>query len=356
MTDSLQTAPFSAPSAAEAVPQVAVLGAGAWGRHLVRAFDDLGALAGVCDASTHVAEEIRRSHPSIDLWADLEEVLASDVAAVAVATPVPTHYAMARACLEAGKHVFVEKPLALRAADAEDLVERAERSGRVLMAGHLLLYQPAIRWIKQAIDEGRLGRLFSLHQERTKLGRARAVENALWSLGVHDVAVLLYLIGAEPETAWACGHRGLQAGVEDDVYLHLRFPGGIQAHLHNSWLWPENRRRLTVIGEAGMLVYDESSQTVALHQKRIDPDLRNVDGGEEIVFQGSADPLRLELAHFLECISNRARPLSDGRAGLAVVRVLESVFPIQDPGEADQRDHAATQSPGKRAELGQELD
>lgn len=332
------------------MPRVAVLGAGAWGRHVVRTFDDLGALAGVCDPSPQAAEEIRRTYQETRIWPDFEAVLASDAVAVAVATPVPTHYAMARACLEAGKHVFVEKPLALRAAEAEDLVERAERSGRVLMAGHLLLYQPAIGWIKQAMDEGQIGRIFSLHQERAKLGRARAVENALWSLGVHDVAVLLHLIGAEPESAWACGHRGLQAEVEDDVYLHLRFPGGIQAHLHNSWLWPENRRRLTVVGEKGMLVYDETGQTVVLHRKRIDAALRNVDGGEEIVFQGAADPLRLELEHFLYCVATGERPLSDGRSGLAVVRVLESVFPARNPRRADKKDRAVARREQNRGD------
>ena len=175
---------------------------------------------------------------------------------------------MASAALEAGKDVFVEKPMTLTAAESAKLIELAESNDqRVLMVGHLLLYQPAIQWIKKQLDEGMLGEVFSLHQERLKLGRARYIENVTWSLGVHDLAVLLFLTDEDPDSVFASGHCGLQERVEDDVYVHLHFPSGIRAHLHNSWLWPENRRGLTIVGEKGMLVYDEVNQRVIHHRK-----------------------------------------------------------------------------------------
>jgi predicted dehydrogenase len=245
------------------------------------------------------------------------------VPAVAIATPVPTHYPIAREALLAGKDVFVEKPITLSLAEAEDLAKLAKQLDRVLMVGHLLLYQPAIQWIKQYLAAGELGQVHSLHQQRLNLGRARAVENVLWSFGVHDVAVLLHLVGAAPTRIYATGQRVLQAKVEDDVYLHLGFPGGVQAHLHTSWLWPERRRGLTVVGSKGMLVYDEIAQTVTLHKKGITPELANRDEGAEVVFSGSGEPLKLELEHFLARVADRAAPLSDATSGVEVVRVLE---------------------------------
>ena len=147
-----------------------------------------------------------------------------------------------------------------------------------------------------------LGSIYHLHQERKKLGRARYIENVTWSLGVHDVAVLLYLVGEEPQAVYASGHCGLQKNVEDDVYVHMEFANGAKAHLHNSWLWPENRRQLTIIGEKGMLVYDEVAGKVIFHRKTIDQDLNNQDVGCETVFEGTEPPLRLELQHFIDCV------------------------------------------------------
>ena len=171
-----------------------------------------------------------------------------------------------------------------------------------------------------------MGKVFTILQERKKLGRARKVENVLWSFGVHDVAVLLHLVGEAPVKVSAVGHCGLQEdlGIEDDVYLHLDFSNGIQAHLHNSWLWPENRRCLTIVGSKGVLVYNEIEQTVKLHRQRIDPETLDITNeGEEIVHEGAKQPLEIELAHFLDCIKSRETPKSDGRSGLEVIRVLE---------------------------------
>lgn len=306
---------------------IAVIGAGNWGRNLVRTLSGLKALTAVAEASEELREKLAEDYPGVDLHSDYKELLdSSEVKAVAIATPAPTHHAVAKAFLEAGKDVFVEKPMTMTADEAEDLVQIADKEGRVLMVGHLLMYQPAIEKIKGLIVDGAIGDVFTIHQERKKLGRARNVENVLWSFGVHDVAVLLYLVGDAPIKVDAFGHSGLQPelGIEDDVYLHLGFESGVQAHLHNSWLWPENRRCLTIVGSQGVLVYDEVEQTVKLHRQDIDPktlEIRN--DGEEVVHEGAKQPLEIELSHFLDCIETRQTPKSDGRSGLEVIRVLE---------------------------------
>ena len=304
-------------------PCVAVLGSGVWGRNLVRTFHKLGALAAVADPASSVRREVAAQFPGVAVHADLASVLRSEVAAVGIATPASTHHAVVKEALLAGKDVFVEKPMTLRSVEAEELAYLAEREGRVLMVGHLLLYQPPIQYIAQQLKAGRLGQLYSLHQERVKLGRVRSVENVLWSFGVHDIAVLLHLVGCEPDTVRAVGQRVVQPGIEDDVHLHLTFGGDVQAHLHVSWLWPETRRRLTVIGSEGMLTYDEMSGAVTFHRKTVGPDLIHHDSGEEVVFSSKDDPLPLEIEHFIARVRDRGRPLSDGWDGMRVVRVLE---------------------------------
>jgi len=303
--------------------KVALIGAGNWGRNLVKNFYHLGVLAAVVDEDERRLHEVGKDYPNVKLLNSTDDVWDMPVSAVAIATPAPTHYALAKTALMAGKDVFVEKPFALRATEAEELSSLARENSCLLMVGHLLLYQPAIRWIKDFIAQGNLGKLYSLHEERLNLGRARAVENALWSLGVHDVAIFLDIVGEKPRELKVTGQQALQPGIEDDVYLHLSFPGGVFAHLHASWLWPEKRRRLTVIGDEGMLVYDEIAQTVTWHKKSINSKLENVDKGEEVVFRGDAEPLKIELSHFIECCKNRAKPYSDGESAVAVVQVLE---------------------------------
>jgi len=303
--------------------KVIVVGAGQWGRNLVRTFYELGALAGVAEASPELRNKIQTDYPGIPIYADYRLALETDAKAFAVATPAHTHARIAEELLAAGRDVFVEKPITLAAEEAERLIRAAEKTGRILMVGHLLLYQPAIQKVSELIRDGKIGRLQSLHQERMKLGRARAVENVLWSFGVHDLAVIHYLVGQAPTDIQTIGHRIVQRSVEDDVYVHLSFGNGVKAHLHTSWLWPEQRRRLTVVGTTGMLIYDEDAQTVTLHRKTIDEELSIVDEGAELVFRGEAQPLALECQHFLSCVETRQTPLSDGRNGLEVVRILE---------------------------------
>jgi predicted dehydrogenase len=309
----------------QATPPVGVIGAGNWGKNVVRTFHGLGALAAVAEANTAMHPALAAAYPGVPVFEEYRDMLAGPVKAVVVATPAPSHHAIAREALLAGKDVLVEKPMTLSTTEAADLVALANQQGRILMVGHLLLFQPAVQWIKAYLESGALGRVCALYQERLNLGKARAVENALWSLGVHDVAVMLYLMGGAPDRVEAIGQCVLQPAIEDDVHLHLGFAGGAQAHLHTSWLWPEKRRRLGVLGTAGMLVYDELDQTVTLHRTWITPDdLRNCDQGSAVLFRGSGEPLALEAAHFLECVATRSSSLlASGAHGLEVVRVLE---------------------------------
>jgi predicted dehydrogenase len=318
----------TSPSNLAALPKVALIGAGNWGKNLARNFHELGVLAAIAEPSETLRESLAKDYPDTAVHTSYEPILTdTSIDAVAIATPVPTHHAVASAAIAAGKDVFVEKPMTLTSADARDLVQKAEAADRILMVGHLLLYQPAIQCIKAYLDEGKLGKIYSIHQERVKLGRARYVENVTWSLGVHDVAVLLYLTGESPRILHASGHCGLTDKVEDDVYLHMDFVSGIKAHLHNSWLWPESRRYLTVVGEKGMLVHHEMTGEVELHHKTINTDLQNEDAGAEIIFKkDNQQPLKLELQHFVDCVQNRTTPISDGRNGLEVITALERIM------------------------------
>ncbi|MDP9225015.1 MAG: Gfo/Idh/MocA family oxidoreductase [Actinomycetota bacterium] len=302
---------------------VAVLGAGRWGRNLVRNLYELGALDAVVDPRPEVRSEIEATYPGVAVLAEAKDAFASDVNAVVIATPAVTHASLALAAVQAGKDVFVEKPFSLSVEEAERVVREAYAAERILMVGHMLLYQPAVRWIRRCVGEGLIGSLIGLHQERLNLGTVRTVENVLWSLGVHDVAALLYLIGEEVLRVTAWGQRALQEGIEDDMYLHLQFESGVEGHLHASWLWPERRRRLSVVGTDAMLVYDEEEHVVVLHRRHVRKDLSVEDLGAEVVFTGEVAPLRAELEHLLECIRTRATPISDGESALRVIRVLD---------------------------------
>ncbi len=307
---------------------VAAIGAGAWGANVVRTLSGMGRLRVIAEASPALREKCRVEYPGVDVVADYREALTdAAVSAVTIATPAPTHHSIARDCLLAGRHTFVEKPLTLAADEAQDLVNAAASADRVLMVGHLLIHKPAVNAVREILKSGQLGAVRTYHQRRAKLGRARAVENSLWSLGVHDVAVILHLAGSPPVEAWASGHAGLQPGVEDDVYLHMTFPDGSKAHLHTSWLWPRDERSLVIVCKKGMIVYEEKTESVSLVRKTVDATLTNVDLGTELLYQAPADhqPLKAELEHFCECALTGRTPLTSGVAGLEVVRVLDKL-------------------------------
>jgi len=309
-------------------PAVAVVGCGAWGRNHVRTFHELEALGGVVEVSPALRDEVRAAYPGVPVWGSLDQAL-EHVQGVVIATPAPSHGALATRALEAGKGVLVEKPMTLDALEAQDLVGLARAAGRPLMVGHLLLYQPAVRELKRLLDAGAVGRVLRIHQERLNHGRVRSTENVLWSLMPHDLAVLCLLMGGGPLEVQATGAAFLQPGIHDDVHLDLGFPGGRSAHIHASWYWPVKQRGLTVLGDQGMLVYDEADQSLTLHRKHLrggEPPvgLAPLDAGQERVFAGHGEVLRLEAMHFLDCLASGAPPLSDGQSGVEVIRVLEA--------------------------------
>jgi predicted dehydrogenase len=306
-------------------------GLGAWGGNLARNVDDLAELAWLCDTDEDRRAQAARRFPAARLTGSFDEMLADpELDAVVIATPVPTHYALAKEALEAGKHVFVEKPPAMRAPEMEELVALAEERGLVLMPGHLLLYHPGVAKLKELIDSGELGDVLCIYGNRQNLGRIRKDENALWSLGVHDLSVILHLVGEEPSEAWAHGNAFLTAGVEDVVFCYLRFPSGKIAHMHLSWLDPHKMRKITVVGRDKMVVFDdmELERKVTVYEKA--PEEPAQTYGEWRTRTGDIfspkiandEPLRLEVTHFLRLVREGGDG-TEARDGLVVVRALE---------------------------------
>ena len=305
--------------------RIAVIGAGNWGINLVRNLSELSVLSHVVEKNSELTNQIEKDFPEAQCLENYHSLINDEIDAVAIATPAQSHFDIASKFLETGKDVFIEKPMTLSSKEAEGLVSIAEENDSILMVGHMLMYQPAITFIKSYLDEGHIGKIYHIHQERLKLGRVRTAENVVWSLGVHDIAVLLYLVGAAPNKVNFSGHCGVQEDIEDDAYVHMSFEQGTIAHLHSSWIWPTDSRCMRIIGSKGMLVYDEHKQSVTLHKKGIGQDLENLDQGEEVIFEGSSQPLRLEMEHLIDCIKSRKRPISDGNNGLEVIRVLEAL-------------------------------
>ena len=329
--------------------RVAVAGLGYWGPNLARNFAAIDGcdVAWLVDADEAALARVGAAHPKARQTSDLEEVLADEsLEAVVLATPVPTHADLAERVLDAGKHCFVEKPLATTVADAERAVAASERSGRALMVGHLLEYHPAVSTLKEIADSGQLGDLHYVYSHRLNLGKLRADENALWSLGAHDVSVLLHLLdGEEPSEVEARGESYMRAGVEDVVFCFMRFPSGRAAHMHLSWLDPHKERTFTVVGSKRMATFDDMDieRKVTVYDKGFDESADTY--GEYITRSGDVwsprianrEPLRLECEHFVECIREGRTPRSDGASGLRVVRVLEAAQAALD---ASRRDHA----------------
>jgi predicted dehydrogenase len=325
--------------------RMAIVGLGYWGPNLARNLARVGELAWACDLSSENRERYGKLYPEARTTADLDEVLADPtVDAVAIATSVPTHHPLGMRVLASGKHLFVEKPLALSVAEARELVEAAEAADRRLMVGHLLLFHPGLRRVKALIDAGELGDLRYLYGVRVNLGKVRADENALWSLGAHDIAVLLDLVGERPCELQARGECYVRPHVEDVVFGYLKFPSGVIAHLHLSWLDPHKTRSLTVVGSDKMVVFDdmESDRKVTIYDKGITQPRADTYGEYVGIRSGdismpripSDEPLRLEVEEFAAAIRDQRPPVSDGHSGIAVVEVLAGLQRSLDEGGA----------------------
>ncbi len=311
---------------------IAVAGLGHWGPNLARNFDDLGVLAALCDVDAELREHFGRRYPNARLYGDFDELLADDgLDGIVIATPVPTHYELAQRALAAGKHVLVEKPPAMRGVEIDELVEAAFERDLTLMPGHLLLYHPGVRKLKELIDAGELGEVLCVYGNRQNLGIVRTNENALWSLGVHDLSVILYLLDEEPSECVAHGRDFLTEGVEDVVFCYLRFPSGKIAHMHLSWLDPHKMRRITVVGREKMVVFDdmELDRKVTIYEKA--PWKRTDTYGEWQTRSGDVfipkiatdEPLKLECQEFLRLIAGEGDRRKVAEDGARVVRALD---------------------------------
>jgi UDP-2-acetamido-3-amino-2,3-dideoxy-glucuronate N-acetyltransferase len=312
-----------------ATPRVAVVGCGQWGRNLVRNFHALGALSALCEAAPERARELSKEYGVPALSPD--EVLADgDIDGVILATPAATHAALAIRALEAGKHVFVEKPLALTVADAERIQVAAATNQRLVMVGHLLQYHPAFLRLRKLVADGGLGRLNYIYSNRLNLGRFRREEDVFWSFAPHDISMILALAGDAPESVEALGHCYLHNKIADVTTTHLRFANGINAHIFVSWLQPFKEQKLVVVGDGGMAVFDDGEAwpgKLLFYPHRVAwrdglPQPTRADATPVAV--EPAEPLQAECEHFIECMREGRRPRTDARDGIAVLRVLDA--------------------------------
>ena len=316
---------------------VGVAGCGYWGPKLVRNFQSIpGAnMQGVADVRADRLDHIRGVYPGVETTTSFEALLNSSVEAVAIATPVSTHYRMAREALLHDKHVLVEKPLTQNSSEAEALIELAEQRGRVLMVGHTFEYNPAVEYLKSMIAKGDLGRVYYVNCTRVNLGIFQKDINVIWDLAPHDVSILLYALGTLPSQVSARGAAYVQPKVEDVAYVTLSFPTGVLADVRVSWLDPCKIRRITVVGSKKMVVYDdvEPTEKIKVYDKGVDaPPYSDTMEQFRLSYRhgdittpaiSSAEPLELECRHFLDCIRSGRTPRSDGRVGLKVVKILE---------------------------------
>ncbi len=317
---------------------VAVVGAGYWGKNLVRNFHDLKTLRVVCDSNEDAVESLRAQYPDARWVRSYAELLSdTEIDAIVIATPAETHGALVRDALLAGKDVFVEKPLCLSVTQGAELVALAQQRQRILMVGHLLWYHPAVLKLQELILKGELGRIQYVYSNRLNLGKIRREENILWSFAPHDISVILGLLGEMPDAVQAQGGNYLHQQIADVTVSLLSFPSGVRAHIFVSWLHPFKEQKLIVVGDRNMAVFNdlEKKDKLLLYPLSIDwknhvPVANKVDA-RPVPFE-AIEPLRAECLHFLECVKTRKQPRTDGEEGLRVLSVLqrcqESLAPV----------------------------
>ena len=308
------------------------IGLGNWGLNLLRNFINLSdcSVKIACDADQRKFGQIKKTYPLLELTSDYNRLLKDDeIQAVVIATPGDTHYAVAKQALTAGKHVFIEKPMTLKSKDAKELTALAKKKNKKLMVGHLLMYHPVIRALKEQINNGAIGEVRYMYFRRANLGKIRTNENALWSLAPHDISLVLYLLKKRPLEVSSVGANYVQNGIEDVTFTSLILEGGQIANLYNSWLDPVKERRLFVIGEKGMLLADEMAENNKLKLIKKYPVtgpkgvFNYLDDGTQNIPYEDKEPLQEECKHFISCIKNNVEPLSNGENGLEVIKILE---------------------------------
>lgn len=325
--------------------KIAIAGCGYWGPNLVRNFYQLDdtRLMKVCDPKKDRLSYIKKTYADIGVTGDYGELLDDkEIDGVVIATNAELHYKMAREALAKGKHVLVEKPLAMNTQDAGELVELAAKNRKVLMVGHTFEYNAAVRKTKEYIQSGEIGDVYYLYSKRLNLGIVRQDVNAWWNLAPHDISIIMYLFGKMPKKVSAKGLTYLQRGIADVVFATLDFDGGLCAHIHVSWLDPNKIRQMTLVGSKKMLVYDDVNPDAkitlfdkGITKKNISDSLGEFDNfgkfqllhraGDVVIPRVDfTEPLKTECRHFIECIQKNQRPLTDGENGLRVVRVLEA--------------------------------
>ena len=324
--------------------KVAVVGAGHWGPNLIRNFHnkETSVVVRVADSSEDRLKMVVRRFPDVLVSREADEVFAdAGVEAVVIATPTSTHYALAKAALAAGKHLLVEKPITERASEGAELLALARKQGRVLMVGHVFVYNGAVRRVRQYLEEGKLGRVQYISMVRTNLGPIRMDVNAAYDLAAHDISIANYWLGANALSASALGGSWINGGVEDAVFATLRYPNQVLVNLHASWLNPRKARDVTVVGDQRMLTFDDMnlSEPIRIYDKQVTDDrvrpsyVDNFASFRASVREGDitipkvalGEPLKAECDHFLECIQKGQEPNSGGREGVAVVQVLEAI-------------------------------
>jgi UDP-2-acetamido-3-amino-2,3-dideoxy-glucuronate N-acetyltransferase len=323
----------------KATPRIGVVGCGYWGRNLVRNFHEIGALEAVCDVSAERLQEMRDAYSVLAVHRYEEMLAVPEVQAVAIAAPAAQHFDLARLAILAGKDVFVEKPLALRSDEGEELVKLARKHSRILMVGHLLHYHPAIVVLQRLIQEGELGRLEYISSSRLNLGKLRTEEDILWSFAPHDISAILHLLDETPTRIAAQGASYLNHSISDVTLTVLSFASGVSAHIFVSWLHPFKEQKLVVVGDRKMAVFDDTQadRKLVLYSHRIDwvnrlPVARKAEG--EVVALPKEEPLRNECEHFVQCIRDRKTPRTDGENGLRVLKILHAAGQsIRDNGQ-----------------------
>ena len=314
---------------------VAVIGMGYWGKNLVRNLHEIGVLRVVSDSDLSRHVTIEEKYSGVEFRQDYKSTLDDDhIQAVVIATPVASHYEIAKRALEAGKDVFVEKPLALDIAQGEELVSLAAQKHQILMVGHILNYHPAVIELKRLINEGALGRIQYIYSNRLNIGKIRTEENILWSFAPHDISVMLGLLGEEPCEVSCNGGAYLSKDIADVTMSEFLFPSGVRAHIFVSWLHPFKEQRLVVIGSEKMAVFDDTAEDkLKIYPHKVEWKNRlptAVKAEAKIVTLADAEPLRAECEHFLECVKERKSPLSDGYEGLKVLRILHECQKAMD--------------------------